>query len=399
MSDEIAYHPRMLDREIHEGGEVEIHDLCRRVLGTMDQLVNRAVDRIREELPDYESVPEPEHWADVHEQLTRRVRALDEDLVPGERDLASAADLARSRARQRVPISTLIDAFHIGDSEVWRALVAASTARDAPYLPHLASRMMDSIHALSAALASAHSEVTQTMQGHHITLAHRLVELLALGGHERELHAVAQALGLSPTSSWQAFLWAPPRPADDLSFGLQQRIGRLGAHVICAAREQQLVIVADRASAEAVRRFVGEELQGGRIGIGVLRPGLAGASESLEDARLVLNATAPGRTTREFAEGWVEACVLAHSRRLGPLLDGAIQVAREQPHLADAVEASYLSSMSLTGAAARLHLHANSVTYRLARWRELTGLDPRSVPTLVQSWLAVHEARRFGTNG
>lgn len=159
------------------------------------------------------------------------------------------------------------------------------------------------------------------------------------------------------------------------------------------------MIVADRASAEAVRRFVDEELQGGRIGIGVLRPGLAGASESLEDARLVLNATAPGRTTREFAEGWVEACVLAHSRRLGPLLDGAIQVAREQPHLADAVEASYLSSMSLTDAAARLHLHANSVTYRLARWRELTGLDPRSVPTLVQSWLAVHEARRFDTNG
>lgn len=158
------------------------------------------------------------------------------------------------------------------------------------------------------------------------------------------------------------------------------------------------MIVADRASAEAVRRFVDEELQGGRIGIGVLRPGLAGASESLEDARLVLNATAPGRTTREFAEGG-SSLRLAHSRRLGPLLDGAIQVAREQPHLADAVEASYLSSMSLTDAAARLHLHANSVTYRLARWRELTGLDPRSVPTLVQSWLAVHEARRFDTNG
>jgi DNA-binding PucR family transcriptional regulator len=45
--------------------------------------------------------------------------------------------------------------------------------------------------------------------------------------------------------------------------------------------------------------------------------------------------------------------------------------------------------MSVRGAATRLHVHPNTVIYRLARIRELTGFDPRHVRHLVAFLLAL----------
>lgn len=375
------------------GSRAEVQALCSRVRDDLDAVVSKAVRRIRHELPEYLVVAENEHWEAVHEQLRRRLEAVRYDRPPETADLESAARLARARARQHVQISSLIDAYHIGDSEVWNALVRASDEASAPELPRLASRMMDSLHVLSSALTAAHSEVTQSLQGHRITLIHRLVERLTNGVVDDEVRAIAETLRMPATASWQVLVWAPPRSNAEVSFELQRSITGLGAQIICAARGAHLVVLADESSSTAVRTYA-ESHREGRWGIGMLRQGLDGAAASLEDARLALDAATAPRRVSDFSDNWVLACVAAHRDRLVPLVADLVAVAREHPHLADAVIAHWENSLSLAATAKALNMHANTLTYRLGRWRDLTGLDARSAPTLLQSWIAAQEARR-----
>lgn len=51
---------------------------------------------------------------------------------------------------------------------------------------------------------------------------------------------------------------------------------------------------------------------------------------------------------------------------------------RRTSHLMDAVRAFARSGFSVSAAARDIHLHANSVTYRLDRWQHLTGWDART---------------------
>jgi DNA-binding PucR family transcriptional regulator len=62
---------------------------------------------------------------------------------------------------------------------------------------------------------------------------------------------------------------------------------------------------------------------------------------------------------------------------------------KDSSHLIDTLDALADSDMSIRGAAARLHVHPNTVIYRLARIRERTGFDPRHVRDLVAFLLAL----------
>jgi sugar diacid utilization regulator len=296
-----------------------------------------------------------------------------------------------------VPISTLIDAYHIGDSEVWNALVLASDTSSAPALPRLASRMMDSLHALSASLTAAHSEVSESLQGHRITLIHRLFDRLTSGVVDSEVRAIADALRMPLTSTWQAVLWAPPNSTPEVYFEVQRRVTELGTQVICAVRGELLVILSDATSSPAVRTYARTRLVEGRLAVGLSRARLEGAAASLEDARLALGTLDEPGGVSEFAQDWVHACVRHHRERLGPLVADAAHVAREHPHLAEAVVAHWDWSLSLAQTAKALNIHANTLTYRLGRWRQLTGLDPRAAATLLQSWIAIQDAHAPST--
>jgi DNA-binding PucR family transcriptional regulator len=60
-------------------------------------------------------------------------------------------------------------------------------------------------------------------------------------------------------------------------------------------------------------------------------------------------------------------------------------VAAQAGHLADAVEAFADHGLSVVAAARALHVHPNTVIYRLGRWQTLTGWDPRTFRGLALS--------------
>jgi hypothetical protein len=362
----------------------------------LEEAVAVSTEQIRRELVAYRVVPEDEHLAAVDEQHRRRLAAILESRAPNAGDLQQAADLARTRARQQVPIETLISAYHIGDQALWGVLVESADEETAGLLPAIASRMMVSLHSLSTVLASAHSEVTRSMQGHRFTLVHRLVDLLADGAGISEAVRIAQFLGLDPHTEWRALIWQPDDDVRHIGHHLQRALGSLPSTVVHAWREGRLVLVSELASWPTVQALATGELTSGWQGIGLARPGLAGAGTSLGDAELALASTTEERRVSDFAEHWLEACVLAHDDSVRTLLERAVATAREHPHLAEAAAALANHELSIAAAAAAMHLHPNSVTYRLGRWRDLSGLDARTVSGSVRSQMAIALAAGAG---
>jgi sugar diacid utilization regulator len=92
-------------------------------------------------------------------------------------------------------------------------------------------------------------------------------------------------------------------------------------------------------------------------------------------------------TVADFSTDWLAATMLPHMDRLQPLTNAGR--AREQSHLRDAVHAYSRHGFSITASAGALHIHPNTMKYRLDRWQQLTGWDPRTLDGLLRSLFSI----------
>lgn len=372
-------------------GWASVTDLCQRVLARLPELAEATTSRIRQDLSDYGAVPPAEHLAAVTDQLHRRLRAIGDRRPLDRSDLENAARLAERRARQGVSVDVLIGAYHIGDRELWRMLCADPGAAT-PLLPEVGALMFESLHATSTVLAGSHGDVARQLQSHRITLSQRLVELLTAGDSSAEAERVGHALGFDPEGHFVALVWRPKRPQLGLSAELQRELDRQPGVVAYSYHQAEAVLVAQ--GAPDLARLAERYLTDGLVGIGLERPGVRGAADSLADARLALAAASAGHRVLNFGEVWIDACVLSQAARLQPLVADAVGIARAHPHIAEAVLAFAAASMSIADTARAMHLHANTITYRLDRWAHLVGWNPRTFDGLVRSVVSCRLATR-----
>jgi hypothetical protein len=128
-------------------------------------------------------------------------------------------------------------------------------------------------------------------------------------------------------------------------------------------------------------------------GIGQPRRGLAGARRSVVDAGQAFALSSQRGVPVRFSDEWVAATLVAAGDALDDLCATALDVARRSPHLADAVLAFAEQGLSVVGAGRALHVHANTVIYRLERWQHLTGWDARTFDGLSRSVAALTHGR------
>ena len=361
--------------------------LCERVIADLPRLAERSVRSIRRDLAVYLAVPVEEHVAAVTEQQRRRLEALAEHRLLTDADLELAAELARRRARQGIPVDVLIGAYHLGDQELWDAL-CRDPGPAAALLPDVAALMLKLLHAISTVLASAHGDVSRQLQSHRATLSQRLVELVAGDVVGPEAARLADALGLDPRSDFVAAMWHRQEPEVTLPPEVWRGLDAAGVPLVHSAHSGVVVLLVQDVGPEWVAELADRLRLDGDVGIGLRRTGLAGAAVSLGDARLAMSSAHGNRRVVRFADSWAESCVSIESARLEPLLARASSVAEAHPHLADTVLAFAAADMSVARAAEDLHLHANSVTYRLQRWAQLSGWDPRTFDGLTRSLAA-----------
>jgi hypothetical protein len=305
-------------------------------------------------------------------QFVELVRDPDAGREPG-RDVY--VGLGRGELREGRTLDALQSAYRVGARVAWRRVSAAARLHgaDAEQLGLLAEAIFAYIDQLSADSVEGYAQAQREQEGERQRRRRELVELLLREppADEAELRAAAQAAGWRlPRSAAvlavsEADLGRVARrlPADALAASLDQ----LGCAIVSgsAARSAELERAADgvtAAAGPAVPR--GELVSSWSLAAAALRAaearaitadGLVLAAEHLPDLLLFES----GGIAERLAE-----------RRLAPLgeLTPAARKRMEETALA------YVQHGGNAAAMARaLHLHPQTIRYRLGRLRELLG--------------------------
>jgi sugar diacid utilization regulator len=158
-----------------------------------------------------------------------------------------------------------------------------------------------------------------------------------------------------------------------------------------AQLDRRTIVLAQVPDAAVLRKRLGAAA-GAPVGLGLVRRGWAGAQASCVDAVQAHELAVRRGADATFAEDWVAATLLAARERLAATWADGERVAVSSAHIADAVRAFAGNGLSVVAAARALHVHPNTVIYRLDRWERLTGWDARSYPGLAMSMACLEAA-------
>ncbi|HET6815868.1 MAG TPA: helix-turn-helix domain-containing protein [Mycobacteriales bacterium] len=373
-----------------------------RVEREVPRLARRMIETFVAEIPLYAVLPreqlEGEILAITEANLRlffttlRESRALDPD------ELSEVRTSAARRAEERVPLDAVLSAYHVGGRIGWQALAEAATEAETGALIAAAERVLAYVQQVSAAVAAAYLEEQQTIYGEERDARRGLASALLAG---------------EPADALAARLGAPIAPAYlVVAF-------RLGAHPDESDRGVGGAVAARRKVRrvqDALDAWAGEHV------LGLLEPGggsvllpttvddvhtstaqLSDLVERLQTAAgaEVLAGGSPATGTADIPRAAAQAQDVARlARQLGASTGGftlrdvllEYQLTRpsdaqsELAHLLDPLDrnpdlphtlAVYLDhDLDRRSTASALHVHPNTLDYRLRRIVELTGLDP-----------------------
>ncbi len=362
-----------------------VAELCDALRDDLDGLSDRLTARVRAEIQGYAHLPQQEHRWNVRDAAEMLLRGLAAGEGPTLAEVRIVEAAALRRAQQGVAVQDVIASFHICARAIWDELRSASL--DDAALVSLAGPLWDWIRALSAVVADVSAESSAREQGEITLRRQRFVELLR-SGSPVDAADLARGLGFdgtgafaclaSPAAQWMRGLIGP------LNRELQRR-----PEVAHAALHGGYLIVVSQGEAALPAQEVARLGGGCLVGAGLSRPGLSGAAESATDAILALGRARTDRPVVHFETDWLTATLASSGERLRPLLEPAARAAADHPDLAVAIRSYAAHGSNAKSAGTELHLHANTVAYRLNRWHELTGLDPRTFEGLVRSVVAL----------
>ncbi|MFA9429719.1 PucR family transcriptional regulator [Egicoccus sp. AB-alg2] len=362
----------------------------------LDALVERITDCIHDEIPTYRTglVPREDLRHSVRRNLEGILFGLAEHRPPHPEEVAVRRELGSRRALQGMPVDALIQAYHVGYRELWLALVDAvpgDEPQTATQLLTTATLVWQWVHEVADALAESHASTVRSLEARAVGARQRFVELLVGGDLDgEEVPRLAGSLGFDPAGEFTVMVLRVG--GDDLdAVELQHTVDRLAGRHAVVARGTQVVCVSQGGEERALTTAARNVFAAAAVALGSRRPGLRGARASLTDAELTLAVTDDGDTST-FEDAWLWATLTGADERLRPLLADGADAAGRHPHLAEAVRAFADAGFSVSQAGRRLGLHANTVAYRLDRWAELTGWDPRSFPGLTRSLAALRLA-------
>ena len=132
------------------------------------------------------------------------------------------------------------------------------------------------------------------------------------------------------------------------------------------------------------------------LGLGRPVAGIAQAPASLRDAELACERATPERRVIAFEELDLGTLLLSEAapERLGPKVEALVSVLREHPPLKAALVAYFDHDLDAVAAAAALHLHPNSLRYRLGRVEELLECSLKHPATIAELHIALLAERR-----
>jgi hypothetical protein len=364
-----------------------------------DEVARAMVNRIVSEVPLYRRAPRA-LIDDVIVLATATSGILSQALAAGtpvrREDVPIVREHAARRLHQGVSLEAFLHAYRAALFNYWDACAEEAARLDVSRDDSLALArfVLDAIDTITTHAAEEYlrEETRQRVQSGRE--ARDLVERLIRGqpvGDDRR--AGIDPTGRSITVAGRVEETA--RPVGDAlqaaRDALEESMALGKARPLVAIRHGEIVLVAAGASARealsrlrmARRRALDEHAVDVRYGVSAPTTGLAGVQRAYQEATLALSYTSAARPIVSLADlssleialtgadAATKAVIASKGRRL------------PDPDLA-AIRAFAAADLNVARAAERLHVHPNTVRYRLQRIADTTGHDPRTFAGLVE---------------
>jgi hypothetical protein len=293
-----------------------------------------------------------------------------------------------------VAVEAVIGAYHLGYRRLWRMLVAVA----GPYGSTAKAEMIGMVDNLwtwmtlvTEAAADAYSEADRNRRAAREALRRRFFDALrATDVHGDTRVTLARNLGYVPDRTFHTVCSRSEDWSDEQLSKLQRLFDTLPGPCHSGVVGASMVVIHQCSDPAAVLDSIRQIEPVTSVGLGLPRAGLEDVAAGVVEAEHALAVTVSrGGGTCSFEEDWLAAILLVQRERLAPLLAEGGRIAREHPHLAEAVTAFAGNGLSAAASARALHLHPNTQTYRLDRWHQLTGWDPRTLDGLLRSVVSI----------
>ena len=374
--------------------------LVERMHERAEDFVDRAVRRITNTVDSYdrhETVTRDDLWWSVYRNLQAVLLALNHQRPLDDEELSARRELGTRRAQQGMPVDDVMRAFRVGYTVLWEGLSQIAGQLGPEYAQTLleqAAHVWMTFDQVTSAVAEAHRDTIETR---HVDRQRRALRFLnGLQTYPQDAMAteeLGRSLGIDPQGPFTVAVHAP------------------GAHAPLAGRDilsidqPDRVVVLSTCTGEPSR--CEETLAGvlqtngvGHIGIGIMRQGLAGARQALEDADAAARAAvALDAPLVMFRTDWLSCLALRHAGQLEVLVAPGVQALENDRDLCTTLDAFLDADGNLASAGKALFVHANTVAYRLRQFAQRTGIDPRTATGMALTQLALTYSRRVDNAG
>jgi hypothetical protein len=387
----------------HSGADpisAQVAELGAHLLGESEVLAAAMTGRIRDAVPLYMSAAVPVETLRAASLANVAYIFGTIGRTPQATSPQTRAD-GQARARAGMPLAAVMAAYRVGARYLWERLADAATeaGASAEVITRAAADMWLILDTYTQDMADGyHAHVTAQAiedQQQQSALVHAILD-----GHldGTGLWEAADILRLPSPGSYLVVVAAVAEPGRTALPGIHHRLEAVGLGSAWAVgHDTQIGIVATPAGSIDIDDVV-TVLGGpghGRVGISNAYHDLTGSSHALRLARIALRASTDKRTVTAFGQHPLAAVAAAAPEAAADLaaitLAGLDHVpAADRALLLDTFAAWFNNHGSAAQAAAQLHVHPNTVRYRLRRLEQLTGhalSDPRRVAELS---LAIH---------
>jgi hypothetical protein len=365
--------------------------------------------RIVDEIPGYRDAP-PELINDLRAGATATVGVLARTHAEGStvrrEDVAFVRELAARRVHQGVSLEVFVHAYRVALLAYWDACADEAArlriSREAGFA--LARSAIDAIDTITTQAAEAYLREENRLRTQSGRAARDLVERLIDGQPIDPGRRHPAAPGLDPTGQLLTVVGRVEQTTlavgDALQLArdaLEENMSLGTARPLATIRHGELVLISGGASPRAKiaslraarQRTIEEHKIDVRYGVSVPSQGFASVQQAYREAALSLSYTSAGRPIVSLDElSALECALIGATATTKAMIASKGNNLRALPDedLAAAVEtirAFSTADLNVAKAAEQMHVHPNTVRYRLQQIATRTGYDPRTFAGLV----------------
>jgi hypothetical protein len=365
-----------------------------------DVLARRMLTAFIEQIPLYGHLPQEQLEGEILDILRHNLRIffefLERGAAPSDADLAAIRASAARRAEERIPLDAVLTAYHLGAIIGWSALREEAGPHEADEVLDMAERVLLYTQSVTSAVAEAYVEERQAIYGEERDARRALAEALLAG---TSVTGMADRAGHEPAPAYAVLALTIGTSPDEKDVGVEgavaarRKLRRLeselearsngaalpmlspvgGIVLLPAPAEERDLLMADMPKlVDALAAAAGAEVVAG-VAWREADEVAHGADEAREVVRLACEqGRPPGAYTIDDV---LLEFLLTRPSRAADRLELVLEPLADGPELIATLEGYFAADFDRRRAAANLHIHPNTLDYRLRRVAEMTGLS------------------------